>query len=64
MSLKNENIGLVVGLAIVVVGLILTHNDPNDLEGALIATLGLGAAFWLSFHLNVRDGTYSRSSRR
>jgi len=64
MSLKNENIALVVGIAIVIVGLLLTRNDPNELEGALIATVGLGAAYWLSYYLNVRDGTYSRSPRR
>jgi len=64
VSLRNENIGLVVGIAIVIIGLFLTGGVPNELEGALIAILGLGAALWLSTYLNLRDGTYSRSSRR
>jgi hypothetical protein len=64
MSLKNENIGLAVGLAIAAAGLLLTSGDPNELEGVLIAVLGLGPALWLSTYLNFRDGTYTRSSRR
>ncbi len=64
LSLKNENIGLAVGLAIAAVGLLLTSGDPNELEEVLIAVLGLGAALWLSVYLNFRDGTYTRSPRR
>lgn len=64
MSLKNENIGLVVGVAILVAGMLLTSGDPDELESVLIVVLGLGAAFWLSTYLNVRDGTYSRSRRK
>jgi hypothetical protein len=64
MSLKNENIGLVVGFVIVAVGLLLTNGDPNELEGALIALLGLGVAYPLSVYLNFRDGTFTRSPRR
>lgn len=64
MSLRNENIGLALGIVIVIVGSILTNGDPGKLEGALIAVLGLGAALWLSVYLNERDGTYSRPPRR
>ncbi len=64
LSLKNENIGLAVGLAIAAVGLLLTGGDPNELEEVLIAVLGLGAALWLSVYLNFRDGTYTRAPRR
>jgi hypothetical protein len=64
LSLKNENIGLAVGLAIAAVGLLLTSGDPNELEEVLIAVLGFGAALWLSVYLNFRDGTYTRLPRR
>jgi hypothetical protein len=64
MSLKNENIGLAVGLVIAAIGLLLTNGDPNELEGAVIAVLGLGVAYPLSVYLNLRDGTFTRSRRR
>jgi hypothetical protein len=64
MPLKNENIGLAVGTAILIAGLLLTSGDPNQLEGALIAVLAVGAALWLSYYLHLRDGSYPRSSRR
>lgn len=64
MSLKNENIGFVVGIAILIVGLLLTSGDPDQLEGALIAVLMVGAPLWLSYYLHLRDGSYPRSSRR
>jgi hypothetical protein len=59
MSLKNENIGLAVGLAIAAVGLLLTSGNPSELEGALIAVLGVGSALWLSTYLNFRNGTFT-----
>lgn len=64
LSLKNENIGLAVAVAIVIVGQLLTGGNPTDRESIVIGVLGLGAGFWLSIYLNLRDGTYTRSSRR
>ena len=43
MSLKNENIGLVVAFSITAVGLLLTSGNPNGLETLLIVVLGLGS---------------------
>ena len=64
MSLRNENIGLVVAFSITAVGMLLTGGNPNGVETLLIVVLGLGAGLWLSTYLNLRDGTYSRSARR
>jgi len=64
MSLRNENIGLAVGIAILMVGLFVTDRNPSELAGAVIAVLGLGAAYSLSLYLNFRDGTYARPERK
>ncbi|HEX2162264.1 MAG TPA: hypothetical protein VHF88_10650 [Thermoleophilaceae bacterium] len=64
MSLRNETIGFVVGIGILIVGVLLTSGDPDQLEGALIALLMVGVPLWLSYYLHLRDGSYPRSSRR
>lgn len=64
LSLKNENIGLAVAVAIVIAGQLLTGGDPTERESIVIAVLGLGAGFWLSTYLNERDGTFTRLPRR
>lgn len=55
MSLKNENIALMVGVLIVIVGHVLTGGDPSNAEGALMAILGLGTALGISYYLDERD---------
>jgi hypothetical protein len=64
LSLKNENIGLVVAFAIVIAGHLAIAGKPNELESIVIAVLGLGAGFWLSVYLNFRDGTFTRLPRQ
>ena len=64
MSLRNENIGLLVGVLLVIVGQLLTGGNPSEVEAALIAIVGLGSAIGLSIYLNERQDVYQRSGRR
>lgn len=62
MNLRNENIGIALGIALLVIGMLLTGGDPNEAQGAVIGVLVLGSALGASIHLNERDAR--RSSRR
>lgn len=62
MSLRNENIGIAVGIAFLIVGLLVTGGDPDDKQGAVIGALVLGSALGVSIYLNERDAR--QSSRR
>jgi hypothetical protein len=55
MSLRNENIGIAVGVAVLMLGYLLTGWEPGRVEAALIGTSMIGAALGVSFHLNKRD---------
>lgn len=64
MSLRNENIGVVVGALLVIAGQLITGGDPSDAEAALIAIVGLGAVFVISDRLNERDRKRGRERDR
>jgi hypothetical protein len=64
MNFRNANIGVAVGSAIVIVGSLLTGGNPNELEAALIAVTGLGAAFGVSDYLSERDEKLGRTPPR
>jgi hypothetical protein len=64
MRLRNENIGIAVGMTVLGVGLFLTGGDPGEIEGAIIGILMLAAAWGISLYLNERGNVYERSLRR
>lgn len=55
MRLRNENIGVAVGLLIVIAGQLLVGGDPTEAEATLMTIMGLGAVFGVSYRLNERD---------
>lgn len=64
MSLRNENIGIAVGLLIYLVGQVMTGWDPGQRAGALIGTAVLAAAFGISFYLNEQDQNRGLQDKR
>jgi hypothetical protein len=63
MTLRNENIGIAIGIVVLIVGLVLTRRSPGEVEGAVIAVLSLGSALGFSMYLNERDRGRQRSPR-
>jgi hypothetical protein len=61
---RNENIGLVVSVAILIVGQLVTGWDPNRAESALIVVLMVGSGLGLSMYLNERDRRRGRGLQR
>jgi hypothetical protein len=55
MRLRNENMGVAVGLLIVIVGQMLTGGNPTEAEATLMTILGVGALLSVSYSLNERD---------
>jgi uncharacterized membrane protein (UPF0136 family) len=55
MSLRNENIAIVVGVVLLVGGQLLAGQDASGIEILLIVIVGFGAAFGISDYLNERD---------
>ena len=64
MSLRNENIALLVGISIFLLGYVLTDWDPGRGEALLIAVLMFGTAFVISDYLNQRDDRRGREPQR
>lgn len=62
MSLRNENIGVVVTMAIVVLGCWIVGWDPSDDEGAVIVTVAFFAGF-ATFTIPFERERRRRSSR-
>jgi hypothetical protein len=60
MSFRNANIGVAVGLAVYVVGSLLTTGRPNNIEAMLIAVTTLGSAFAVCDYLSQRDKRLGR----
>jgi hypothetical protein len=55
MSLRNENIGILIGALLYIGGSLLVGGDPSGIEALLIVVVGFGAAFGISDYLNERD---------
>ena len=55
MRLRNENIGVAVGLLIVLVGQLAVGGDPSEAEATLMTIMGVSAVLGVSYRLNERD---------
>jgi flagellar motor component MotA len=64
MRLRNENIGIVAGVAIVAIGMLLTGGNPGQVESAVLGLLMLTAVFGISTYLNDRDSKLGRGPER
>jgi hypothetical protein len=64
MSLRNENIAIVVGVVLLIGGQLLAGQDASGIETLVIVIVGFGTAFGISDYLSERDRKRGREPDR